>query len=62
MQFEDMDAQCMMWRKLNIVVKKKRLGTLVFKGFMANNGQTNWNVVWIVYGTRYPMVKMVHKQ
>ncbi len=52
----------MMWRKLNIVVKKKRLGTLVFKGFMANSGQTNWNVVWIVYGTRYPMVKMVHKQ
>jgi hypothetical protein len=35
MQLEDIEVQCIMWRKLNIVVEKKRLGTPVFKGFTA---------------------------
>jgi hypothetical protein len=29
---------------------------------MANDAQSNWNVVHIVYGTRDPMVKMVDKK
>jgi hypothetical protein len=36
MQSEDMEAQCMMWRKLNIIVEKKELGTPNFKGFMVH--------------------------
>jgi hypothetical protein len=28
---------------------------------MTNRAQVNWNVVWIVYGSGYPMVKMVDK-
>jgi hypothetical protein len=36
MQFEDMEAQCMLWRKLNVVVENKGLGALVFKGFMVD--------------------------
>jgi 6-phosphofructokinase len=41
MQFEDMEAQCILWRKLNIVAKKKRLGMPFFKGFMVDNAQVN---------------------
>jgi hypothetical protein len=29
---------------------------------MANSAQVNWNVVWIVYGIGFPMVKMVNKE
>jgi hypothetical protein len=36
MQFEDIGIQCILWRKLNVVVEKKRLGTPIFKGFMAD--------------------------
>jgi hypothetical protein len=31
-----MEASCMMWRKLNVVINKKGMGSLVFKGFMAD--------------------------
>jgi hypothetical protein len=37
MQFEDMEAQCMMWRKLNIIVEKKGLDMPIFKGFMVDS-------------------------
>jgi hypothetical protein len=36
MQFEDTEAQCILWRKLNVVVEKKGLGTPAFKGFMVD--------------------------
>jgi hypothetical protein len=47
---------------LNAIIEKKGLGMFVFKGFMANNVQENWNVVQIVYGIGDPMVKMVNKE
>ncbi len=34
----------------------------VFKGFMANGVQANWNVVRIVYEIKDLMVKMVDKK
>ncbi len=37
MQSEDVEAQCMLWRKVNAIVEKKGMGTHVFKGFMADN-------------------------
>ncbi len=37
MQSKDTEVQCMLWRKLNVVVEKKRLGMPIFKGFMANS-------------------------
>jgi hypothetical protein len=61
MQSKDTEAQCIMWRKLNTIFEKKGLGTLIFKGFMVDGAQVNWNVVRIVYGIRDPMVKMVDK-
>jgi hypothetical protein len=51
-----------LWRKLNIVVEKKGLGMLVFKGFMVDNAEANWNVVHIVYGIGDPIIKMVDKE
>jgi hypothetical protein len=62
MQFEDTEAQCIMWRKLNAIVEGKGLGTPIFKGFMANGAQANWNVVRTVYGTGDPIVKMVDEE
>jgi hypothetical protein len=39
MQFEDLKVQCILWRKLNAIIEKKRLGTLIFEGFMADGAQ-----------------------
>jgi hypothetical protein len=36
MQFEDMETQCILWRELNVIIKRKGLGAHVFKGFMAD--------------------------
>jgi len=41
MQSEDTEVQCMLWRKLNTIVEKKRMGTPMFKGFMADSAQAN---------------------
>jgi hypothetical protein len=40
MQSEDMKVQCILWKNLNTIVEKKRLGMPVFKGFMVNGVQT----------------------
>jgi len=62
MQFEDMEAQCILWKKLNAIIEKKGLGMPIFKGFMVDNAQANWNDVHIVYGTRDHVIKMVNKE
>ncbi len=41
MQSEDTKAQCILWKKLNTIVEKKGLNTIIFKGFMADNMQAN---------------------
>jgi hypothetical protein len=61
-QFQDIEASCMMWRKLNVVINDKGMGTLMFKGFMADIVQVKWNVVSIIHGTKDPIVKMVDKE
>jgi hypothetical protein len=45
MQSKDTKAQCILWRKLNVIIEKKGLGMPIFKGFMADGVQVNWNVV-----------------
>jgi hypothetical protein len=62
MQFKDTEVQCIMWRKLNAIFEKKESGMPIFKGFMVDDAQSNWNVVRIVYGIGDPMVKMVDKE
>jgi hypothetical protein len=32
MQFEDMEVQCILWRKLNVVIERKRLGMPFSRG------------------------------
>jgi hypothetical protein len=51
-----------MWKKLNAIVERKGLGTHVFKGFMVDGAQANWNVVCIIYGIEDPRLKMVDKK
>ncbi len=36
MQFENIEAQCILWRKLNAIIERKGLHKFVFKGFKAN--------------------------
>jgi len=62
MQSKDIKAQCILWRKLNAIVLKKGVRNPNFKGFMVDNAQANWNVVHIVYGIRYPIVKLIDKE
>jgi hypothetical protein len=41
MQFEDSEAQWLVWTKLNETMLKHRFPKPNFKGFMANNAQIN---------------------
>jgi hypothetical protein len=57
-----MEAQCVLWMKLNTTVLKKGVTNPNFKGFMVDSAQSNWNVVHIVYGTRDLVVNMIDKE
>jgi hypothetical protein len=41
MQFEDTEAQCIFWQKLNVTILKKNVTNLNFKGFMVDSAQAN---------------------
>lgn len=60
MQSRDTKVQCKLRRKL--VALKKGITNLNFKGFMANSVQVNWNAIWIIYGTRDLVVKIVDNE
>lgn len=62
MQFENIEAQQIMWTKLNHTILKHRNREPNFKGFMADNAQANQNVVRIVYNSRHATVMMVDKE
>ncbi len=62
MQFEEGEAQRIMWKKLNVTMMKHMFSKPNFKGFMANNAQVNWNVVKVVYGSGDVIVKKVDKE
>jgi len=62
MQSKDIEAQCILWRKLNATILKKGVANPNFIGFMADNAQANWNVVCIVYGIRDPIVKLIDNE
>jgi hypothetical protein len=44
MKFEDIEAQHMTWTKFNEMMLKNEFPKLNFKGVMADNAQTNWNI------------------
>jgi len=62
MQFEDIEIQCIMWRLLNVVMKRNGIENTNFNGFMADNAQANWNVVRIVYGSGNPKEEMDNRK
>ena len=55
-QSEDKDAQVLFWQNLNHVIARHDIQHPIFIGFMADNAQTNWNVVCIVYGLGDPKI------
>jgi hypothetical protein len=61
MQFEDTEAECIMWKKLNVVVEKKGSRVCPFLRGSWQIVRKLKNVVHIVYGTKYPIMKMVTK-
>jgi hypothetical protein len=56
------DIQCVMWQKLNKVMAMNGVPNPNFKGFMADNVQTNWNIVQIIYGNEDLSDQMVNKE
>ena len=62
MQSEDVAAQSSVWKNLNVLMAQHGLDKVNFKGFMADNAQTNWNVVQIIYGSGDASEKMVDKE
>jgi hypothetical protein len=63
MQSENIDAQCVMWRKLNkVMMAKHRVFSPYFKGFMVNSAQVNWNVMHIVYESNDLYVQLQDKE
>jgi hypothetical protein len=41
MQSKDIKAQCILWKKLNVIIEKKGLGMPIVKGFMVDGVQAN---------------------
>jgi hypothetical protein len=62
MQFEEAEAQQVMWTKLNVTMMKHRFYKPNFEGFMANNAQVHWNAIKVVYGFGDATVRMVDKE
>ncbi len=62
MQFEDTEAQQIMWPKFNDIMQKHGFPKPNFKGFMVDNTQANWNVMRIIYGSGDPFMRMIDKE
>jgi hypothetical protein len=62
MQSEDVAAQSVVWKNLNVVMARHGVHSVNFKGFMADSAQANWNVVRIIYGSGDATEKMVDKE
>jgi hypothetical protein len=62
MQSKDTKVQCIMWTKLNDLMRKDGVENPNFKGFMVDNAQANWNVVEIDYGNGDPKVPIENRE
>jgi hypothetical protein len=51
MQLEDAAAQMVLWRNLKDVMARHGILEPKFKEFMADNAQTNWNAIRVIYGS-----------
>jgi hypothetical protein len=62
MQSEDVAALSVVWKNLNALMAQHGVDKVNFKGFMADNAQTNWNVVRIIYGSGDASETMVDRE
>ena len=54
MQSEDVAAQMILWKNLNVVIARHDVPSPKFKGFKADSAQANWNAVKVIYGRVMP--------
>ena len=50
------------WENLNIGMAENDVSKVIFKGFMTNSAQTNWNVVIMIYSDGDPTLPMVARE
>ncbi len=63
MQFDDLDSQVFMRSSLTRLVKKVgRIENVNFKGFMANDAQTNFNAMRRMFGFGDPTIPMIGRE
>jgi hypothetical protein len=62
MKIENTNVQCVLWQKLNNVMVKNGVPNINFKGFMANNVQTNWSAMRIIYSSGDANETMINKE
>ena len=59
MQSEDGTTQILFWENLNVVMVENGVSKVMFKGFMADSAQANWNEVRMIYSNGDPTLSMV---
>ena len=59
MQSEDGTTQALFWKKLNVVMAENGVSKVIFKGFMTDCAQANWNTVKMIYSDDDPTLPMV---
>lgn len=62
MKIKNIDVQCVLWQKLNNVMVKSGVPNIIFQGFMANNAQTNWSAMRIIYSTGDANETMINRE
>ena len=62
MQSEDVEAQLVFWKNLNVVAARHGISDPQFKGFMADSAQANWNALRIIYGSGDAKIQMEDRE
>jgi hypothetical protein len=62
MQFEEIEAQQIMWIKLNVIMMKHIFSKPNLKGFLVDITHVNWSSIKVVHGSSDATVVMVDKE
>ncbi len=62
MKIKNTDVQCVLWQKLNNVMLKSGVPNINLQGFMANNAQTNWSAMRIIYSSGDANETMINRE
>ena len=62
MQSEDGIPQDLFWKKLNVVMAENGVSKIIFKRFMADGAQANWNAVKMIYHDGVSILPMIARE